>query len=398
MIGRACPAVFACPARIRNRAKLRIISSSSHYPAWPEIADPSNFYTLPTLSSLPDIQIAMYLPYYVKSYDLKAFIAEPQSSKEVVYYDDYLDEDLNIYTNSTPFFYNLGCSVDDPTWTTFAFLHDVGHYQSFMYERPTITNFNNFASNIFALLKPTGITQCSNFLEEFHEHNDALTEFIKKSLILEEVRANLFAWESLDYGLWAAIDDEMRKILRKDGTLCLFRKLASLGDGYKAFWLTIKAEETNLDDPISGVNSLMRKPNWLQSFKYEIDYHRYEPAWLLSFYRSASKVSIEGSRSGITDELWYLPAHVKEAIFLESIRQQLAQWSGLVCPFQEPYRTFRERYRKKSACCGFGHNLRYVWEHLPQQTRYPKSVISDKTGEKLFFNRPPSVCLNYGFH
>jgi hypothetical protein len=89
---------------------------------------------------------------------------------------------------------------------------------------------------------------------------------------------------------------------------------------------------------------------------------------------------------GIKDHLSLF--EVMELVFLESLRQQLVQWSGLVCPFQQGKRT----------CCGFGTYLRTIWEHLPPEYRYPKSnFIHPETGEKLFFKTPPNACLNYGF-
>src|ERR687893_1637850 len=48
------PAVFACPMRTVHGVKPKKVWPPP-YPAWPELADPSTFYTLPTLASYPAI-------------------------------------------------------------------------------------------------------------------------------------------------------------------------------------------------------------------------------------------------------------------------------------------------------------------------------------------------------
>src|SRR5918992_5706633 len=49
------PAVFACPMRHVHGEKPKKVWPPP-YPAWPEITDPSTFYTLPTVASHPAIE------------------------------------------------------------------------------------------------------------------------------------------------------------------------------------------------------------------------------------------------------------------------------------------------------------------------------------------------------
>jgi Fe-S oxidoreductase len=81
-------------------------------------------------------------------------------------------------------------------------------------------------------------------------------------------------------------------------------------------------------------------------------------------------------------------SEVREMVFLESLRQQLAQFSGvsLVCPFQQRGRT----------CCGFGHYMRAIWEQVRPEHRSVKAVLHPKTGKEIIVRPPRTACLHYG--
>jgi hypothetical protein len=53
------PAVFACPSRISKKPE-RVWTPP--YPAWPELTNPSTFYTLPALGLYNGISMALYWP------------------------------------------------------------------------------------------------------------------------------------------------------------------------------------------------------------------------------------------------------------------------------------------------------------------------------------------------
>jgi hypothetical protein len=292
MVARSRPAVFACPMRNRNGAEPKKISSSPHYSAWPEIAKPSNFYTLATLCSFPAIQVAMYSP--MKTYlDVEFYMPEPE---EILLEKDYQGWHTEPYygigkccssfnycspSDSNSFAQHLFLEGnDDPEWTTLGLIHDVGHLQSFRTERLTIMKLNSLASCIFNLLKPAGVAQCTNFWEEFQVRNEALLGYLDKTLILEELRANVFAFLNLDSRIWSYIETDLRERMRMTGILSFFDDLTAQ-DVHDPFWLTIFAEVFDPEDPIRGVRALTRLTNWREEFSYKIRSKHLKSGWRL---------------------------------------------------------------------------------------------------------------------
>jgi hypothetical protein len=76
------PAVFACPMRYIHNEKPKKVWPPP-YPAWPEIADPSTFYTLPTVSSHPAITQCEWHPKWWDA-DLAKYFAG-RTDRELIY-------------------------------------------------------------------------------------------------------------------------------------------------------------------------------------------------------------------------------------------------------------------------------------------------------------------------
>jgi hypothetical protein len=421
------PAVFACPMRYMHGEKPKS-GAPPPDPAWPELADPSTFYTLPTLCSLPNIAEAMYhsldshwgwdedaalgeqiremLP-EIEAYlpqlqemlpDLEgeiqhlAKMADVSPNYDLLFYAMTLAsyKDIRIFSRGVARSLRVRGS-DDPDWDTFAFFHDIGHYTSLRIGRATTEKVTSLASALFNLLKPASVAQCTNFWDEFQENNDALLGYLDKALVLEELRANVFAFSQLDSNIRSSIEPDLRKGMERTGTISLFDGLIALKEVRQAVGLTILAEVSDPEDPIRGISALMRLTNWLEEFNWRISDEHMKSGYHLEFDGSMNggiQITTKMSIGDRAVEYWSLPADIQEAIFLESLRQQLAQLFGLslVCPFQQRRRT----------CCGFGHYLRAVWEQVPLEYRYAKSVIHPKTGKKLFVRAPRKACLNYG--
>ena len=66
------PAVFACPMRYLHGEKPKKVWPPP-YPAWPEIADPSTLYTLPTVASHPAILHSCWSPRWLGDYFTNEF-------------------------------------------------------------------------------------------------------------------------------------------------------------------------------------------------------------------------------------------------------------------------------------------------------------------------------------
>jgi hypothetical protein len=414
------PAVFACPMRQRHGEKPKR-AWPPPYPAWPELADPSTFYTLPTLCSHPDISMALCWP--KESYwdsDEKLSLSEhlhlliPDLAEEIIQgitekniqsleEMDTIDVFKLFQSFSRGIAETMGMEGSlDPEWDAFAYLHEFGHYESFIIGRATTEKVSSLASAILDLLRPANVAQCGNFWTEFRTRNRALVDFLEKGLVFEEIRASLHALTFLDPDITASIKTDLRELMAEDGILGFFDKLtdATNEDWHAAMWLSLVAENTPAD-PIESLYFLcsggadVSSETQLSAIQLQKTFNRVrkdKAGWDVTFADPKdSTLAIEYTppnkdEVGTTDHRSL--ADVKELVFLESLRQQLANpfGLGLVCPFQQRRRT----------CCGFGHYLRAIWEQVPPHYRYPKSVPDPETGKKLFFRKPPKACLNYG--
>jgi hypothetical protein len=422
------PAVFACPMRYTHSEKPKRVWPPP-YPAWPEIADPSRFYTLPTLASHPAIRKCEYTPRWLVS-ALGSGSAKHLTEREVIYlmFPDDAEEILaklpptteNIYQMALPLlglqtlsrghvrlFAAMGSA--DPEWSVFAHEHEVGHYLSFGVPRPTIMEVNRIASGIFDLIKQLSLSNFptyKNFWDEFQKANDTLLKSLDQALILEELRANLYALSDLDPIIRANIEPDLRKVMVEEDAFSLFGKpilrtdlfdkLADVmnEDLLAAYWLSIIAEFSP-KDPLKRLHFLYRRGADTSSIMLlKVAVHRRTKAgWEITLEEDMySTPDIHLTPLNEYDEISVIGdlshSDVGDLVFLESLRQQLAQFFGvsLVCPFQHRGRT----------CCGLGHYMRAVWEQVRPEHRSAKAVLHPKTGKEIVVRPPRTACLNYG--
>ena len=150
------PAVFPCAGRRRYGKEPDRSLTSPPYPAWPEVAVPSTFYTFPTLCSSPTITMALYCPWdsywgweepvTLRNYLLMTSEHEAHLPQIV----DILSANSSV-TSSVQAFWKVSAQLLSgqkvlqtqireiiqrtrakgsgyPEWDAFAYLHDLGHY------------------------------------------------------------------------------------------------------------------------------------------------------------------------------------------------------------------------------------------------------------------------------
>jgi hypothetical protein len=302
--------------------------------------------------------------------------------------------------------------IADPEWSEFANEHEMGHFHSFDTTRPTIVEVNRIASGIFALFKKLSVNSlpaCKNFWDEFQKRNDTLVSYLNQARRLEELRANLYAFSNLDPKIRISIEPDLRKVMAEEGTISLFDTLADVTneDWNTAFWLSILAEYAPAD-PLKRLHFLCKRgvsDYWRQMLKGAVK-QWHEPGWEVLLVEHMYR----------TPEIFFTPINedagsavhnlslsdVRELVFLESLRQQLAQFFGvsLVCPFQHwavadhlGYHNFQTRGR---TCCGFGHYMQVIWEQVRPEHRSAKAVLHPKTGKEIVVRPPRTACLHYG--
>lgn len=377
MVTRLRPAVLACPTP-RVRGEKSVKCAHSPYPAWPEIK-PSTFYVLPTLYSSPNIAYAWYQPKISSIYSETATVDElwlPSTIDEVLELFNSVSRGVAETTRMR--------GSDDPAWDAFAVFHESGHCVSWLIGRYATTEAISLASEIFDLLTPGTVEGCTSVWDEFQRLNGALVEHLDKALALEELRATLFAFMSLDPDTRATVESDVRNVMLQQGITHLLDEFSTLTDEdlAEAWWMTILAEIVDAEDPILVLRD-KKLFSGLQDLLLAL-----LPRLIREGAKTGYKVTLIGSTDGRVEiremENRALSPVVWETVFLESLRQQLAQWSGLICPFR----------KGRSSCCGFGAFLQYIWKQIPPEYRYPKFVIDQQTGKKIFFRVPSKVCLN----
>ena len=417
------PAVFACPMRAMHGEKPKR-SWPPPYPAWPEIADPSTMYTLPTVASHPAVTMCEWHPrwwaadfgkYFAGLTDCELiYLTFPAHAEEIFAKHSPTTQDIletafdlldlqALSSGLTRAFAAMGNA--DPEWSAFVYDHEVGHYLSFQITRPTIVEVNRIASGIFGLFKKLSVTSvpaCENFWDEFQKRNDTLVTYLDKALILEELRANFYAFSALDPKSRASIEPDLRKEMTVDA-IRLFDTIADITDEDwdVAYELTLLAEYAPAD-PLKRLHFLCKCGVYdYPAMLLDVANEKWdEPDWQVeieeSMYRTP-KIDIIPPNGYAGSAVHHLSlSDVRELVFLESLRQQLAQFDGasLVCPFQQRDRT----------CCGFGHYLRAIWEQVRPEYRSAKAVLLPTTGNVLdgwdlkeIVVRPPrKACLHYG--
>jgi hypothetical protein len=398
------------------------------YPAWPEIADPSTLYILPTVASHPAIRGCLWKSkwwYYGNSADS----AKSFTDRELIYvmFPDDAEELLAKLPPTTEDIYPMvlrlldqqtitrgyvrlfaAMGIADPEWSEFANEHEMGHFLSFLTTRPTIVELNRIASGIFALFKKLTLTACENFWDEFQKYNDTLVNYLDQALILEELRANLHAYYTLDPIIKANIEPNLRKKMTEDA-ISLLDTLADVTneDWNTAYWLSIMAEFSP-KDPIKRLHFLCKREvtdYWKKKLKVATK-QWHEPGWEVQLVEHMYEMP----------EIFFTPINedagsavhplnlsdVRELVFLESLRQQLAQFFGvsLVCPFQywavADHRGYHHFQTRGRTCCGFGHYMRAIWEKTLPEYRSAKAILHPKTDKEIVVRPPRKACLHYG--
>jgi hypothetical protein len=69
------------------------------------------------------------------------------------------------------------------------------------------------------------LTACENFWDEFQKRNDTLLNYLDTALVLEELRANLFAFWALDPMIRVSIEPDLRKVMAEEDAISLFGRL-----------------------------------------------------------------------------------------------------------------------------------------------------------------------------
>jgi hypothetical protein len=308
------PAVFACPMRYMHGKKTKRVWPPP-YPAWPEIADPSTYYTLPTLYSYPAINSTMYWPWdsYRNDDDdggEKLSLCElfrlhlPDLAEEKIQeLTEKAEKGISIVNIFTAYesrkLLRSWCrrlvqiatveGRDDPMWSAFARVHELGHDVSLSTERPTTIRLYSLASATFDLLRPDRVAQYANFWDVFQDHNGALVEYLDKTLILEELRATLFAFAYLGPDVRYSIEPDLRKHMAEEGTISLFDALANATDKdwLAAYHLSLLAECTPAH-PIEGLHFLCRAEGGTLEMLWKEIYTKDQPSphkveWSINF-------------------------------------------------------------------------------------------------------------------
>ena len=161
------PAAFPCAVRQGRGKEPEGISPSPPYPAWPEIAVPSTFYTLLTLASFPTISMALYCPWdshwdWEEPVTLREYLLmTPEHEAHLPQIVDTLEANSSDVA-SVQAFWEVSAKLlggrkilqvksqeivertrakgsGYSEWDAFAFLHDLGHYGAWSLIRPTTT-------------------------------------------------------------------------------------------------------------------------------------------------------------------------------------------------------------------------------------------------------------------
>jgi hypothetical protein len=272
----------------------------------------------------------------------------------------------------------------------FSALHEGAHRLSFAINRPAIDVIRHITTAMFGLLKhQTTTDNHDDFWAKFNAFNDKLEEILETSLLLEELRATLFALGSLEPGSQRKIINDIYPEGEENREAKIFRELNSLtGDRWLYAWfLTLAVEYLSLSDPLSAFEqeqNLLKKMNAhtriVQWDKWLIDWRTLaeeaglaelkeiadsllrgvkDPQKLLKSYTpSAFLIGLPNNVIRI-----FCPDTMRLKLFLESMRQQLA--------YLEPLRSLNCPFKGQSQkCCGYGHYLQGIWAGIPNEYRH----------------------------
>jgi hypothetical protein len=417
MRARRRSAVLACPSPsdVEDTAK-----RFPPFEAWPEIEQVNRFCVLPTASVLyypkpsltfikalkgSDNQIKDLMANYINIFPfLKPYRAQlfpmirevyqsqfgtelPETFEEAVAYNRY--DVVRIFYVLVQYITNHQKQSVKLEWdkilaeslglmNEFSIKHETMHLLSINIKRPVTEEFEERTKALFALLwQQIGTGTQSGFWDKFNELNDKLMECISVQLALEEMRATLFAFVSILSETRQKIIDEVYPENREDREAQIFRKLRSLtGDRWDfALGLTMLVEYLNPPDPQSELEKLLCELNDKKAFTWS---DKCWDNWLLSKTAFKEFADFFENNNDMIGKFMYptatihpLPSNktmivcnnsLRILVFTESMRQQLANPDlihRLICPFtgQSP------------TCCGFGNNLRGIWNGIPKEYR-----------------------------
>jgi hypothetical protein len=407
-------AVLACPSLSDAKVTTK---SSPRYQEWPELEDGLVFCTLPTIGAhfhpnlsiinkpafkraLDEMYIEPYktqllplvLPYCQSHFgiEIKKPLEELLSSisyesaiifqaiGELVYKMEGFNE--NEFARKLTKLLGLN--------NAFSVFHENGHRLSLALNRPATEIIRYTTAEIFNLLIEQAATnKHDGFWPEFNKLNTRLKNCLSIALVLEELRATIFALEVIPLESKQKIIDDVYPEKEKDLEYKVFSELRSLtGErGLFACFITLLVEILDPLNPLGEMEKLRSELNakkarrwsedrwwsWVESRPELEDLMDFIVEDDQKFFKSIMPRAFIISLSSGTNILY--PNTMRGELFLESIRQQLANLDlirSVNCPF----------IRGRNSCCGFGHCLQGIWAGIP-----------DKDRRKV---RPPSkVCL-----
>ena len=278
---------------------------------------------------------------------------------------------------------------------TFSQYHENGHFYSFALTRPAIIKFKATWSAIEDLLQQAAIGGHEGFWDKFNDFNSKLKDCLSNSLVLEELRANLFALDKLPLDMQTTFinkvyGEESKNGINKESEVFYTLQFLTGGRLMIALFLTILAECLDPSDPESQLEQVQNSlkvesahtwsdEQWISWFQQWYRMDTWENIFSINEYLRENSYTIlpsgilsgrpNGNISAACTETTRL------SMFHESMRQQLfykERVRTLTCPFKGRHRS----------CCGFGHFLRNLWAAIPDE-------------DKRRLKPPSQACMKY---
>lgn len=328
---------------------------------WPEIIYPNRFCMFPTLASLPSFAGFTYIP-------KPGLIHKPESPVFHAINEDEYDSISDITHEIREQNESL-CTLSPYTpLHAFSLIHEQIHNQSLNVYRTPARYLSSIASSIYNLLIRDNSR--SVFLPSFSTLNKRLIELVGRIRVFEETIANIttlfFMPRHIQFDIIDLIEDNisdpyLQYLFLFGARFCC----ADDYDGFTAFIQLLCKEELSAmsvehngremfqsgDDVIFGLlNTSNMKPKQREVFMLNSGAN-------LHFACLESPHDPDSRQRPIFRH--EVPNLTTKYLFLESMRQQLAQVRGLSCPF----------YNKRHKCCGFGHYLSGIWSNIPDIVR-----------------------------
>jgi hypothetical protein len=278
---------------------------------------------------------------------------------------------------------------------TYSMAHEGGHLYSFTLTRPAITHFKATWSAIENLLQQAAFGSDDGFWDKLNDLNSELKSCLSNSLVLEELRANLWALRFLPPEMQTTFinriyGEESEKSRNKESEIFYSLQFLTGRHLIRALIITLLVECL---DPLNPEGQLEQVQNSLKAASAETWSDEQWTSWFQQWNKLDSWETLLNINHGVTEYptasqpkvmltgrvdgnvMTSCAETMRLSLFHESIRQQLdnlKRLRTLTCPFKG----------QRHTCCGFGHSLQNIWAAVPNQER-----------RRL---KPPSkVCLNY---